>query len=130
VVNLWINVRILCVLALTAMATACGPGGRDVFDTYNSRDTGPWLSLGRTQGSDGSLVVHVAASHPEHAEAIARHIVRQNYATSATAIRVIVDPASGEGDRHVYRWDGRALTADTDASGLPPRGSAASSQRH
>ena len=65
--------------------------------------------------------MHVAASKPENAEQIAEHIVRQNYATSAHPIRVIVDPMVGNGQRHVYRWDGHTLAADTSQDGLPPR---------
>ena len=112
---------VLGVVTLGAMIAGCGPRGRDVFRDFNSRETGPWLSLGRAQGTDGTLVVHVAAANPQHAEGIARHVVAQNVAMSVAPIRIVVDPASGNGDRHVYRWDGKALTVDTDASGLPPR---------
>ena len=110
------------VLSGSMFVAGCGPLGRNAQDdAYNSRTTGSWLSLGRAQGSDGSLVVHVAASHPEHAERIASKIVRQNYATSATPIRVVVDPMVGDAERRVYRWDGQALAVDTAAAGLPAR---------
>lgn len=110
-------------LAASAVSlTACGPLGRNTQDdAHNSRMTGSWLSLGRAQGADGSLVVHVAASHPEHVEDIAHKIVRQNYATAAVPIRIVIDPMVGEAERRVYRWDGRSLAADASQEGLPPR---------
>jgi hypothetical protein len=108
-----------CGVALCALSIACGPNGRDVYDAHNSRDTGPWVSLGRAYGADGSLLVHVAAARPERAEDIARHIVGQNVAASVVPIRVVVDPSSGSGDRRVFRWDGKTLSLDSDATGLP-----------
>jgi len=116
------------IVALCAMTIACGAHGHDVVDDFNSSDTGPWLSLGRAVAADGALSVHVAAAYPERAEAIARHVVAQNAPMSVAPIRIIVDPSSGEGERHVYRWDGRALTIDHDASGLPPRPSHAANE--
>ena len=112
--------RAAVILALGAAAAGCGGGQRDIHRAFNSRDVGSWISLGRAQGTDGSLAVHVAAARPEHAEDIAYHIVRQNFATSARPIRVIVDPMVGEGQRHVYRWDGQQLAPDTSTEGLPP----------
>ena len=114
----------LTVAVAASAAGGCGPLGNNVQDdASNSRMTGSWVPLGRAQGSDGALAVHVAASHPEHAEAIAHKIVRQNYATSATPIRVIVDPMVGDGERRVYRWDGHALNVDASTADLPPRAS-------
>ena len=113
------------VATLCAMTIACGPRGGDVFHDLNSVDTGPWLSFSRTQSADGLLVVHVAAARPENADKIARHIVAQMAPLSVAPIRIVVDPASGDGDRHVYRWDGHSLSADHDTSGLPPRPSTA-----
>lgn len=123
-------VTCVAIVAAVVLAAGCGPSGRDVFDPYNSRDTGPWLALGRAQGATGALVVHVAAAHPEHAESIARRIVRQNYATSARPIRVIVDDASGSGDRRVYRWDGGEVSVDTSTDGLPPAPTARQAAPH
>ena len=117
--------RAATLAALCALTTACGSRGGDVFHDVNSVDTGPWLSLGRTLGSDGVLLVHVAAARPAHADGIAQHIVAQMAPLSVAPIRIVVDPASGNGDRRVYRWDGRSLSADHDASGLPPRRSSA-----
>ena len=113
--------RIAVLVLAAACASACGPPGADVYRDHNARDTGDWRSVGRELRPDGSLVVHVSASVPEQAESIAAHIVRQNYATSARPIRIIVDPASGAGERRVYRWDGHALAADTSGEGLPAR---------
>lgn len=111
-------------LAVGLSAAGCGPLGRNVQDdASNSRSTGSWIPLGRAQSSDGALVVHVAASHPEHAEVIANKIVRQNYATSAAPIRVIVDPMVGDAERRVYRWNGQGLQVDTSTADLPPRAS-------
>lgn len=119
--------RLAVVLTLAVGASplaGCGPLGRNAQDdAANSRMTGSWVSLGRAQSSDGGLAVHVAASHPEHAEAIADKIVRQNYATSAAPIRVIVDPMVGDAERRVYRWDGQGLKVDTSTADLPPRAS-------
>lgn len=113
--------RLLAPMALAIVAVGCGEPGRDIHRAFNSRDVGSWISLGREAGTDGSLTVHVGAAQPEHAEDIAYHIVRQNFATSAVPIRVVVDPMVGEGERRVYRWDGRALHVDTSTAGLPPR---------
>jgi hypothetical protein len=106
--------------AACAMAVACGPRGGDVFHDINSEDTGPWLSYARTRSADGALLVHVGAARPDRADAIARHIVAQMAPLSVAPIRIVVDPASRDGQRHVYRWDGRSLSMDHDASGLPP----------
>ncbi len=113
--------RIAACLVTACLASACSGAERDIHRAFNSRDVGPYLALGRAQGADGSLIVHVAASQPEHAEQIARQIVRQNYSSSTVSLRVVVDPASGEGERTVYRWDGRALQVDASTEGLPPR---------
>ena len=113
------------IVALCALTSACGPHGHDVVDDFNSHDTGPWLALGRSVAADGSLSVHLAAAYPDQAEAIARHVVAQNRPMSIAPIRIVVDPSSGEGERHVYRWDGTTLSVDHDASGLPPRPSRA-----
>ena len=117
----WIGARIGVCLAAACLASACGGADRDIHRAFNSRDVGPYLALPRAQGADGSLVVHVAAHQPEHAEQIARQIVRQNYAASVDAVRVVIDPASGDGERHVYRWDGQSLQVDASTEGLPPR---------
>jgi hypothetical protein len=113
--------RVLAVLLTAAGAMACGDQGHDLHRAFNSRDTGSWVPLGRAESEDGALAVHVAAAHPEYAEEIAYHIVRQNFASSAAPIRVIVDPMVGEGERRVYRWDGQHLAEDTSPDGLPPR---------
>ncbi|BCS33652.1 hypothetical protein TBR22_A28790 [Luteitalea sp. TBR-22] len=116
--------RVLVVAWLALVTVACGPPGSDVQrDAHNSRDTGPWLSLGRSRSADGALVVHVTASYPEHAETIAQKIVRQNFPTSARPIRVVIDPTDAQGQRRVFRWDGVSLTPDTAPEGLPPRAS-------
>lgn len=116
--------RLLAPVTLAAViGAACGKGSRDIHRAFNSRDVGSWVSLGRAVGPDGSLTVHVGAARPEHAEDVAYHIVRQNFATSAVPIRVIVDPMASEGQRRVYRWDGRRLDVDTSTEGLPPRAS-------
>lgn len=109
-------------LALSVAGCIDSTDGRDVHRAFNSRDTGPWFSIGRRQGADGSLVVHVLALRPEHGEDIAYHIVRQNFATSAVPIHVIVDPASGRGERQVFLWDGQRLTSGAQApADAPPR---------
>ncbi|HTV01559.1 MAG TPA: hypothetical protein VMF13_13505, partial [Luteitalea sp.] len=110
--------RLAAVLLATTTAAGCSPG-RDVHDAFNSRDTGPYLPVGRAIGADGSLLVHVVAHRPDHAEEIARHIVRQNYATGASGLRIVVDPTH-DGSRQVFRWDGKALQPDHSAEGLPP----------
>jgi hypothetical protein len=116
-------------VALLAISTlACGPQGRDVHDAFNSRDTGPYLSLGRVLSPDGALLVHVLADQPEHAEEIARHIVRQNLATSPSSVRIVVD-ASGGGARQAFRWDAHGLKADPSTEGLPPPRDRASRER-
>ena len=110
--------RVLGLLLVGLSASACGPG-RDVHDAFNSRETGPYLSRGRAMLDDGTLVVHVMAHQHQHAEAIARQIVRQNFATAPRAMRVIVDPTA-RGERRVFRWDGRTLSVDSSPEGLPP----------
>ena len=102
--------RRLAAVLVASMAAGCSPG-RDVHGGFNSRDTGPYLPIGRAIGDDGALMIHVAAHRPDHAEEIARHIVRQNYATSPHGLRIVVDPTH-DGARHVFRWDGKTLQAD------------------
>ena len=111
--------RPVAAVVLAIVTAGCSPFGHVVHEAFNSRDTGPYLALARTLSADGTLLVHVAAHRPEHAEEIARHIVRQNYAASPPSLRVVVDP-TGEGTRRVFRWDGHALHADSSAQGLPP----------
>ena len=118
--------RRLGVVLVATMAAGCSPG-RDVHDAFNSRDTGPYLPVGRAIGGDGALMVHVAAHRPDHAEEIARHIVRQNYATSPHGLRIVVDPTH-DGARHVFRWDGKTLQADASTEGLPPAPTRAGAQ--
>ena len=108
-------------VVLAVLAAGCGRPGHDIYDDFNSRDIGSYVAVGREQGQDGSLLVHVAASQPQHAEGIAEHIVRQNLSLSPRTIRVVVDPMVGDGERHVYRWNGGALAVDTSQEGLPPR---------
>ena len=108
----------LLLTILVALAAACGSDGRDVHDTLNSRNTGQYISIGRTLAPDGSLLVHVVAERPEHAEELSRQIVRQNYGASPPSIRVVVDPA-GAGTRQVFRWDREGFRADASTEGLP-----------
>jgi hypothetical protein len=108
-------------VVLAVLAAGCGRPGHEIYDDINSREIGSYLPVGREEGHDGSLLVHVAASQPQHAQGIAEHIVRQNLALSPPTIRVVVDPMVGDGERHVYRWDGRSLAVDPSQEGLPPR---------
>jgi hypothetical protein len=104
--------------ALVATATlGCGPLGRDVHDAFNTRETGPYLGMGREWRDDGTLVIRVMARRPQHAQEIARHIVLQNYASS-TRLQIIVLP-TGQGRPSAYEWDGSALTDVSATLQLP-----------
>jgi hypothetical protein len=109
----------LLLMVLAASTIGCSSPERDVHEAVNSRDTGPYISVGRTLAPDGTLLVHVVAERPANAEEISRRIVRQNYAASPPSIRVVVDPA-GAGTRQVFRWDPHGFRADASSEGLPP----------
>lgn len=109
---------LVLMMAVTATTVGCGPPRHDINDAFNTRDTGPYQVLSRQAHDDGTVVIHIVARKPEHAREIAEDIVVQNYAFSPHALRVIVD-ATGDGERHVYRWDAQGLRDDAPRAGDP-----------
>jgi hypothetical protein len=115
--RLWVPLALFAVMAVTSVG--CGPAKGDIHDAFNSHDTGSYQRVDRQTSEDGTVVIHVEAQNPEHAQEIAEDIVAQNYALSPRALRVIIDPAGG-GERRVYRWDAHGLRVDTSRDGIPP----------
>lgn len=106
--------------AVLLTSAACSSPGHEIYDDFNTRDTGQYVGISRSIGGDGSLLLHVSAEQPEHGQEIAWELVRLSYASSPSSVRVVVDPMHG-GERQVYRWDGHDLRVDASHEGLPPR---------
>jgi hypothetical protein len=61
----------LLLMILAASTTGCSSPERDEHEAVNSRDTGQYLSVGRSLAPDGTLLVHVVAERPAWAGATA-----------------------------------------------------------
>jgi hypothetical protein len=109
---------VMITMLLTSVAGGCGSQRRDINDAHNSRDTGHYRVLERQSHDDGTVVLHVLAQQPEHARQIADDLVRQTFALSPRAVRVIVAPARG-GSSQAYRWDQQGLRTDESQAPAP-----------